>query len=196
MNGVRVAGALLLLSLSLSARADSEQPDWLVGIGGAWSLPLDPTAGSWRSGRARQDWAGSLVVQRQWSWFFVQLELLAGGFNAAQPRFAGFSARGGVFLTRGSTRPYLSAGVAAFTMFGDSPFECPPISGACDSRSGAGPAFVAEAGVLFMDFPRPGEGLAPFAQLVLPTFRVTETIYPGDKPAGVPLALLGMRLLL
>jgi hypothetical protein len=195
MRSARVAGTLLLFSLALPAQADSERPDWLVGIGLAWSLPLDPTAGSWRSGRARQDVAGSFVVQRQWKLLFLQLELLGGGLNAAQPGFGGISARGGVFLTRGSTRVYLSAGIAALAMSGDSRFECPPIF-ACDSRQGSGPAFVAEAGVFFADLEELGAVLAPFAQIILPTFQVTQTIYPGDVPAAVPLMLLGVRLLL
>ena len=164
----------------------------VVGVGGAWSIPLNPDApGSWRDGRARQDIAGALLLQPQWRQFFLQLELLGGGISAAQPEFFSGAVRAGVFLPMAPVRAYVALGAAWATMSGKSGYEC--FNYGCDPKDGSGFAISGELGV---QFPGWGEGaLAPFVQILLPTFGVATTGYCCDGGSSVQLLLVGARLL-
>ncbi len=128
----------MLLALALLAAS----PDWLFGAGGAWSIPTSPSSGNFRGGKERQDFAVSLLVERQWSRFFVDGQLVAGGFSAS------------------------------------------------------GPSFVGEASVALAQTPLEPVLVAPFAQLIPPSFRMGDPYNPGNRPATVPLLLTRHRLLI
>ncbi|MGZ6141747.1 MAG: hypothetical protein ACXWLM_00320 [Myxococcales bacterium] len=191
--------AVLVLLASAAAHAD-----WRVGIGGAWSIPLQSSPNDWRSGSARQDVAGSLLLElepvnrseirvHELRWLF-QLEGFLGGLTASQPAFAGAAARVGVAgpLPGSAARAHLSVGAAYVRMSGPSRFECPEFG--CDSLDGAGIAFSGEAAVVLPWSER--AAASAFVHALLPQFQVSESLYPGNTPARVPLILLGLRLLL
>ncbi len=186
---MRWAAALLLLSTA--ARADLA---WHVGLGAAWDVPVQSSPNDWQSGRARQDFGPSLLIQLEpSSRLLAQVEGILGGLATSQPMFAGVAARVGVqgTLPGSGVRAQLSVGAAFVNMTGPSRFECPTFG--CDPLDGSGVAFSGEAALAI-----PWGRLAamPFVQALLPQFEVRESIYPGNTPASVPLLLIGARLLL
>jgi hypothetical protein len=150
--------------------------------------PLGSGGPSWQPTKGGFGLSLELAYEvQQWC---VALGLAYAGFSNTQPELGFASLRAGWILGSGSVAPYLAAGVALAAETGQSTSDC--VGGGCYSLSRAGPALIAEAGVLFFRDLRFGR-IAVSAQLVEPLFPV-RVLSTGPDAGSVPALLVGLKI--